>query len=193
MNAFRVAAFTLVAVSRQCRHGPRALAQDTTFRGITLVGNYDPLRDKIPIAVLPVSGAFGDSVRAIIQRDLDFSDRFTSFCRSIARIRRRCGATGAAASGSTTPIFHALTPPPSFRSRRCPPGFTSRCTTSAKAQVVNVGDFALPAAGLSRDWRLGRASGVRRDRAMDDRHSAASPRRASCTCGGEERRDSHRR
>ena len=52
-------------------------AQDTTYRGITLNGVYDPTRDKWPIAVLPVSGAFGDSVSAIIQRDLDFSDRFT--------------------------------------------------------------------------------------------------------------------
>ena len=54
-----------------------ARAQDTTYRGIFLGGNYDPLRDKVGIAVLPVAGAFGDSVRAIVQRDLDFSDRFT--------------------------------------------------------------------------------------------------------------------
>ena len=50
---------------------------DTTFKGgISLVVNFDPLRSKIPVVVLPVSGAFGDSVRAIVQRDLDYSDRF---------------------------------------------------------------------------------------------------------------------
>jgi hypothetical protein len=54
-----------------------ARGQDTTFRGITLNGAYNALRDKLGVVVLPVSGAFGDSVRTIIQRDLDFSDRFT--------------------------------------------------------------------------------------------------------------------
>src|SRR5690349_16967744 len=67
-----VAGFAIIA-----GRGRTAVAQDTTFRGITLIGNYDPTRDKISIAVLPVSGAFGDSLRAIVQRDLDFSDRFT--------------------------------------------------------------------------------------------------------------------
>ena len=48
-------------------------------RGIHLIGAYNSLRDKFGVVVLPIAGAFGDSVRAIIQRDLDFSDRFTSF------------------------------------------------------------------------------------------------------------------
>lgn len=52
-------------------------AQDTTYKGITLNGVYNPLRDKVGIVVLPVSGAFGDSIRAIVQRDLDYSDRFS--------------------------------------------------------------------------------------------------------------------
>ena len=39
-------------------------------------GAYDPLRDKIGIALLPVGGAYGDSIRAIVTRDMDFSDRF---------------------------------------------------------------------------------------------------------------------
>ena len=52
MKAFRAAAFTLVAgLAINAGTGRRALAQDTTFRGITLVGNYDPLRDKIPVGV----------------------------------------------------------------------------------------------------------------------------------------------
>ena len=49
---------------------------DTTYRGIHLDVNFDPLRSKISVVVLPVAGAFGDSVRAIVQRDLDYSDRF---------------------------------------------------------------------------------------------------------------------
>ena len=70
-------------------------AQDTTYRGIKLGGAYDPLHDKMAIVVLPVAGAFGDSVRAIIQRDLDFSDRFTVIAVDSAdpnalRSRDRC-------------------------------------------------------------------------------------------------------
>ena len=54
-----------------------AAAQDTTFRpGVFISGNYDPLRDKIGIALLPVGGAYGDSIRAIVTRDMDYSDRF---------------------------------------------------------------------------------------------------------------------
>src|SRR4051812_20992358 len=51
-----------------------ARAQDTTVRGVTLIGVYDP-SDLIPVVVLPVSGANGDSITAMLQRDLEFSDR----------------------------------------------------------------------------------------------------------------------
>ncbi|MBV9880925.1 MAG: hypothetical protein JO180_10545, partial [Gemmatirosa sp.] len=51
-------------------------AQDTTSRGVFLSGVYDPSA-RPGVAVLPIGGAVGDSVRAIVQRDLDFSDRFT--------------------------------------------------------------------------------------------------------------------
>src|SRR5437879_491139 len=67
---------SLLAAAAVALGASRAVAQDTTYRGITLVGNYDPLRDKYGIIVLPVQGAFGDSIRAIVQRDLTNSDRF---------------------------------------------------------------------------------------------------------------------
>ena len=38
-------------------------AQDSTFKGITITGVYDPSRDKIPIAILPISGAADDGVK----------------------------------------------------------------------------------------------------------------------------------
>lgn len=54
---------------------PAALgAQDTTTRGVRIGLAYDP-GSKPGVVVLPVSGALGDSVRAIIARDLDFGDR----------------------------------------------------------------------------------------------------------------------
>src|SRR5690242_5520681 len=53
-----------------------ARAQDTTKHGVTIGLTYDPsLRPGV--AVLPVPGPFGDSIAAILQRDFDYSDRFT--------------------------------------------------------------------------------------------------------------------
>jgi TolB protein len=49
-------------------------AQDTTSRGVRIGLAYDP-GTKPGIIVLPVSGVGGDSVRAIVARDLDFGDR----------------------------------------------------------------------------------------------------------------------
>ena len=107
MKAFARAAFALAAgMALNAGTGRTALAQDTTFRGITLVGNYDPLRDKISVAVLPVSGAFGDSLRAIIQRDLDFSDRFTILPVEGGDVD--AARAGGAASGLNYSIFQRL-------------------------------------------------------------------------------------
>ena len=53
-----------------------ASAQVDTARGVRIGLRYDP-GVKPGILVLPITGAHGDSVRAIIQRDLDFSDRFS--------------------------------------------------------------------------------------------------------------------
>jgi len=82
-----------------------ASAQDSTFKGITISGVYNPMRDKPGIAVLPVSGAFGDSIRAIIQRDLDHSDRFTVIPLDVADTAAFRAAGGA---GLNYPAFARL-------------------------------------------------------------------------------------
>jgi hypothetical protein len=55
-----------------------AAAQDTTSRneGVSLRLGYDPYT-KPGVLVTPIGGAAGDSIRAIVQRDLDFGDRVT--------------------------------------------------------------------------------------------------------------------
>ena len=149
----RAAAFALVTgLAIDAGSGRTALAQDTTFRGITLIGNYDPLRDKISVAVLPVSGAFGDSLRAIVQRDLDFSDRFTIL--PIEGGDAAGARTGGAASGLNYSIFKQLNAAAVIEMTSMPTGVHVALHDVAKGQVVNVGDFALPSAGFSRDWRM---------------------------------------
>jgi len=149
----RAASFALVAgIAIIAGMSRAALAQDTTFRGITLIGNYDPTRDKISVAVLPVSGAFGDSLRAIVQRDLDFSDRFTIL--PIEGGDADAARTGGAASGLNYSIFQRLNAAAIVQMTSMPTGVHVALHDVAKGQVVNVGDFALPSAGYSREWRM---------------------------------------
>ncbi|HVZ76945.1 MAG TPA: hypothetical protein VG818_03085, partial [Gemmatimonadaceae bacterium] len=49
-------------------------AQDTTQKGVRIGLTYQP-GTRPGVVVLPVGGAHGDSVRTIIQRDLDYGDR----------------------------------------------------------------------------------------------------------------------
>jgi TolB protein len=132
-----------------------AHAQDTTSgRGIMIVGNYDPLRDKVGIVVLPIAGAFGDSVRTIIQRDFDFSDRFTVIPVDSADPSALRGQGGAVGSGVNYPLFTRLAAAAAVQITPTATGLHVALHDVARARVVNVGDFGLPGAGLSRDWRM---------------------------------------
>lgn len=138
-----------------------ARSQDTTFRGVTINGNYDPLRDKLGIVVLPIAGAFGDSVRTILQRDLDFSDRFTIIpvdSSNAAAFRTAPGAPLTPATGSPTalnyPLFARLMATAVVQITSIPAGLHVALHDVGSARVVNVREFTLPAAALSRDWRL---------------------------------------
>ncbi len=126
---------------------------DTTYRGITLVANFDPLRDKIPVVVLPVAGAFGDSVRAIVQRDLDYSDRFVVIPIDSAD-PSTLRAQGTAA-GLNYDVFRHLNAAAVVQMTMAGTGLHVALHDVGHAQVMNVGDFDLPGSGLSRDWRLG--------------------------------------
>ncbi len=129
----------------------RASAQDTTFRGITLGGSYDPLHDKVGIVVLPVTGAFGDSVRAIVQRDLDFSDRFTLITMDESDPSALRSANG---TGINYPIFARLKASAVVQITPVATGLHIAMHDVSKGAVINVGEFVLPSTGLSRDWRL---------------------------------------
>src|SRR5918911_1296876 len=50
-------------------------AQDTTGRQGVRIGLTYQTGTRPGVLVLPVAGAWGDSVRAIVQRDLDYGDR----------------------------------------------------------------------------------------------------------------------
>lgn len=129
-----------------------AHAQDTTFRGITIGGAYNALRDKLGVAVLPVSGAFGDSVRTIIQRDLDFSDRFTVV--PIEGTDPSAWRAPGVAGGLNYALFTQLAAAAVVEITPVGTGLHVVLHDVAGARVVNVAEQPLPASGLSREWRL---------------------------------------
>ena len=149
MRSFRAvlpAVMALAAASTTLR------AQDSIPKGVFLNGTYDPLRDKLAIVVLPVAGAFGDSIRTIVQRDLDFSDRFAvlPIDTTDASAFRNPGAAG----GLNYPLFARLNAAAIVEITRIPTGLHVVLHNVSQSQVVNVEDMRLPTTGLSRDWRL---------------------------------------
>lgn len=151
MTRLSRAAYALVAGLSLA--GPAvARAQDTTFRGITLNGAYNALRDKLGVVVLPVAGAFGDSIRTIIQRDLDFSDRFTVVPLDSAD-PSAWRAPGASA-GLNYPLFAQLAAAVIVEITPVSSGLHVVLHDVAGARVVNVGEYMLPTSGLNREWRL---------------------------------------
>src|SRR4051812_27485567 len=145
-----IRALALVAISAATLVGRRASAQDTTYRGITLVGSYDPT-SKFGIVVLPVAGAFGDSIRAIVQRDLDYSDRFT-----ILELGTGDPATlrGASGSGLNYSLFSKMNAVAAVEIISVGNGLHVALHDVAKSQVINVGEFPVPPTAPGRDWRL---------------------------------------
>jgi TolB protein len=150
MTRFSRAAFIALFVAL----APAILsAQDTTARGITISATYDPLHDKVNIVVLPVVGAFGDSIRAIIQRDLDYSDQFTLIpVDSTDPAGFRVTGVGA---GLNYPLFQRVSAAAVVEITPVAAGLHVALHDVAHASVVNAKEFALPATGLNRDWRMG--------------------------------------
>lgn len=129
-----------------------ARAQDTTFKGVMISGTYDPLRDKIGITILPVAGAYGDSIRTIISRDLDFSDRFTV----IAVDSADPNALRPAAGGTLNyPLFARLSATAVVQITSGGNGLHVVLHDVGHSKIANTGDFTLSPAGLSREWRQG--------------------------------------
>lgn len=127
-------------------------AQDTTFKGITLVGNYDPSRDKIPVVVLPIAGGtIADSIRTIIQRDFDYSDRFNVIAiDSGSADAFRTGPGG----GLNYQIFTRLAAAAVVQITLVPTGLHVALHDVATSRVVRVAEMPLTSTPLSRDWRM---------------------------------------
>ncbi|GAC1653075.1 MAG: hypothetical protein NVS4B3_15810 [Gemmatimonadaceae bacterium] len=125
-------------------------SQDTTLKQGVRIGLSYQAAAKPGVVVLPVSPTYGDSVRTILQRDLDNGDRVTIIAgtegggNDVARAARGkvnygfFAVLGAAAVVQATPTRA---------------GMHVVLHDVAAKRVLNVRDFALPAA-TARDWRF---------------------------------------
>lgn len=124
-------------------------AQDTTRHGVTVGISYDP-SSKPGIVVLPAQGPTADSVRAIVQRDLDYSDRF-----NVVALDATDPATFRVAGGALNyPLFAQLGAVAIVQMTVTPRGLHLALHDVAKKGVAGVQDIALPATALGREWRM---------------------------------------
>ena len=139
-----------VALAISCALVPSVRAQqDTVPRGVRIGLTYDP-STKPGLVVLPVAGALGDSVRAIIARDLDYSDRIIVVPLDATPVASR------QANGSLNYSLYArLGAVGVVQATITPTGLRVVLHDVGKKAVAGSQDFTLPGPGLGRDWRMG--------------------------------------
>jgi TolB protein len=129
----------------------RSAAQDTskTNEGVRLLLRYDP-GTKPGVLVLNIPGDAGDSVRAILQRDFDYSDRINVVAPD------GTGFPEAPTAGKTGnyPIYAKLGAVAIVQTTLTPAGVHVAVHDVAQGRVARVKDFALSVKPNSPDWRL---------------------------------------
>lgn len=123
------------------------LAQDTTSRGVRIGLTYDP-GTKPGVVVLPVSGAQGDSIRAIVQRDFDYGDRVNAIV-----LEGTIAQDASRATGPNWPLLARLGAAAAVQLTPTPSGFHVAVYNVARKQTALVKDFASSASPDGRAWR----------------------------------------
>lgn len=127
---------------------PRPLAaQDTTSRGVRIGLAYDP-GSKPGVVVLPVAGAQGDSVRAIVSRDLDFGDRI-----NVIALDGGSAATALRAGTPNWPLLARLGAAAAVQVTPTAGGFHLAVFNVSTKQTALIRDYAAPPASDTRRWR----------------------------------------
>jgi TolB protein len=126
-------------------------AQDSA-RGVRIGLRYDP-STKPGVVVLPIGGPMGDSIRTIIQRDLDYSDRFSLITLSSADVEFLRGGAQGAGAGLNYSVFEKLGAAAVVQVTPTPGALHFALHDVAGAKVAKVDDFPLTQAELTREWR----------------------------------------
>ena len=124
----------------------RAIAQDTAQRGVRIGLSYEA-GGKPGIVVLPAAGAMGDSIRAIVSRDLEFGDRVTV-------IDLQGSAGDALARGVPNwALLARLGAAAAVQATQTPIGIHLAVYNVATRQTALVRDVVTPSASALRPWR----------------------------------------
>lgn len=122
-------------------------AQDTTSRGVRIGLTYDP-GSKPGVVVLPVRGANGDSIRAILQRDFDYGDRVNPIV-----LDGTAAQDAARSAGPNWPLLARLGAAAAVQVTPTPTGFHVAVYNVATKQTALVRDVPSTAPPNSRGWR----------------------------------------
>ncbi len=131
------------------------LAQDSTMKGVRVTLTYDP-GVRPGVVVLPVAGANGDSIRAILQRDLDFGDRVTVIVipdSMAAAIRNGTDSLGNQ-KAMNYGVFQTIGALAVVQATNTDRGLHVALHDVVHARVLDVNEFALPQDSASRGWRM---------------------------------------
>lgn len=128
-----------------------AFAQDST-KGVRIGLRYDP-STKPGIAVLPISGPQGDSIRTILERDFDFSDRLAVITLTSADGDLLSGSVPGQAT-LNYPVFAKLGAAAILQiTPTRDGGLHVALHDVAAARVASIDEYTLPKPDLGRDWR----------------------------------------
>jgi TolB protein len=148
LSVRRPGALALMAALAFFLRGSLASAQDSSLTvriGLTYAPGTKP-----GVLVLPVNGASGDSVRAIIQRDLEYGDRANVIAgESIVMDSTSDGSRGK----FNYPLYARLGAAAMIQATLTASGLHVAVHDVRTQKVERVKDFPLAAAPLSPDWR----------------------------------------
>ncbi|HEX5972870.1 MAG TPA: hypothetical protein VFY85_13145 [Gemmatimonadaceae bacterium] len=144
----RLARPTAAALAALFTLAPLALrAQDTTTRGVRIGLSYDP-SGKPGVVVLPVSGAGGDSIAAILSRDLDFGDRV-----NVITLDAASTGTATRASVPNWALLAKLGAAAAVQVTPTPSGLHVAIYNVVTKQTARIKDYPAPPMRESRAWR----------------------------------------
>lgn len=141
--AISAAAFSLPLAART------ADAQQPTPPGVSIGLEYTT-GSKPGVLVLPITGAGGDSIRAILMRDFDFSDRMVV----IGNAERPDESPVVAGAATNYPLYARLGAVAVVQASMTPTGLTVSMHDVPKAKVARTRSFTLSGERNDPEWRM---------------------------------------
>lgn len=145
LSVRRAGALALMAAVALVTRGVVASAQDSVRLVIR-----PPLGTKPGLLVLPVNGEFGDSIRAIVQRDLDYSDRVNVIGGDL--VLQDTTAEGSRGEYNY-PLYSRLGAHAMMQATVTATGLHVSMHNVATQKIERVKDFSLVAQPLTPEWR----------------------------------------